>query len=148
MLVKNVTAVTFIVAALAACASAASSNVNTANAEAVSAEMSERSQKTLARFEPTGETQTCIPIRNLRTIKALSDDVLLVRSGSGTYYINRPQSSCNNAGSQKNTLSYRIDGATRLCAGEIVKITTRTSPSLLIGSCALGQFEAVNEKKP
>jgi len=110
--------------------------------------LSTKSQDILARFEPTGETQTCLPTRWIRDIKPLSDTLFLVRVGTSKYYLNRPTSSCEEATRTSSALRYQVDGAPNLCTGETVNVISNRSGSsgLLIGGCALGTFEEVQEK--
>ena len=129
------------VAALNACATS----------EAADAEpeiLSEKSQKTLDRFELTGDTRTCVPTRRIRSIKALSDDLLLVRAGTNSYYLNTPTTTCGKATRHSSALTYRIDGVPSLCAGEIITVVSNRSGAVgtVLGGCTLGEFREVQEK--
>jgi len=118
-------------------------------AESGSAPLSEKSQKTLDRFEATGETINCVPTRRIRSIKPLSDDLFLVRVGSSKYYLNTPTSSCSRATRDSSTINYTIDGVPNLCRGETVTVSSNNfgAAGVVFGGCALGAFEEVQEKE-
>jgi hypothetical protein len=110
--------------------------------------LSPQADKTLARFEATGETSSCVPTRRIRSIKALSETLLLVRVGANDYYLNRPTSKCEQATKDSSALRYQIDGVPNLCTGETVNVVSNRSGAsgLVIGSCALGTFEELRER--
>jgi len=132
-------------AAIAACATSAASET----ADTEPAALSDKAQKTLDSFELTGDTRTCVPTRRIRSIKALSDDLLLVRVNSNDYYLNTPTSSCEDATKSSTALRYQIDGVPNLCTGETVNVISNRSGTagLVLGGCALGDFQEL-ERKP
>jgi len=142
MFKKNQYASACLLVFAAACASAPAAT-NTGPAE-----LSAEAQETLDRFEPTGETRACVPTRRIRDVKPLSNDLLLVRVGTNDYYLNRPTSTCQQATSTSSTLRYQIDGVPNLCTGETVNVVSNRSGSagIVLGGCALGEFEALQEK--
>ncbi|MEL7454483.1 MAG: hypothetical protein AAGJ50_14035 [Pseudomonadota bacterium] len=144
MTIRTQFALTFVAAALAACGTVGATNTE----DAGPAVLSEDAQKTLARFEPTGETVACVPTRRIRDMKPLSDDLLLVRVGATGYYLNRPASTCKNSTNISNSLFYDIDGVPNLCSGEIVNVVSNRpgTVGLVQGGCSLGTFEEVKLK--
>lgn len=118
-----------------------------AEPNAIEAEgLSKKAQATLDRFEPTGTTINCLSVRKIRTIKALSDDLFLVRVGRKNFYLNKPTRECTRASRSDTAITYKIDGAPNLCRGEIVTVVTNRTTSIATGSCALGEFVELREK--
>ena len=120
--------------ALAACASTAPPD-----------DMSESAAARLTKFERTGETESCVSIRNISQIDPLSESLFLVRVGAGRYYLNEVNGRCNRAGSGFTRLQYTTS-LSQLCRNEIVEVRDNSS-GFVLGSCSLGTFERV-EKKP
>lgn len=112
--------------ALAACAS---------SGETVSDE--EKLASALSGWQKTGNTEHCLSLREIESIDAITDDVLLVEARNGMY-LNEVRGSCSNA----DGIGVRFEYATTLsslCKGEIVRIVENTS-GMTIGSCSLGSF--------
>lgn len=112
------------------------------------AELSAKSQETLDRFELTGDARACVPTRRIRDIKALSEDLLLVRIGTNGYYLNRPKDKCEEILDRSSSIFYNIEGVPNLCSGEPVNVISNRpgTSGLVLGNCALGQFEELSEK--
>lgn len=123
--------------------------VSTTAPTAEPAELSTKSQEKLSRFEATGEIRTCLPSRRVRNIDALSEDLFLVQVGANDYYLNRSMGTCEQATRDSSTLRYRIDGVPNLCVGETINVVSNRSGSsgIVLGGCALGEFEKVEEKQ-
>lgn len=117
--------------------------------DTVTDELSEEAQATLDRFEETGDTVNCVPIRNLRKIKALSDDLFLVRVGQNRYYLNRPTRTCKRANDYATSINFSVDGTPRLCKGEPVTVVSNraTGSTFTFGSCSLGEFVELQRKE-
>lgn len=145
MLAKHILPAVICLISLAACAYG-QENVDAVND--TTSQLSARAEKTLARFEPTGETLNCVPTRRIRDIKPLSDELFLVRVGTSKYYLNRPTSACAEATRDSSSINYVIDGVPNLCRGETVTVTSNRpgTAGLTLGGCGLGVFEEVREK--
>lgn len=97
----------------------------------------------LAEFDRTGETETCLPMRRISQIKALSDDVFLVRTGVNGYYLNEVKGRCNGATRPSNRIQYSTS-LSQLCKLQIITIVENTN-GFTVGSCSLGDFERLEK---
>lgn len=107
-------------------------------AEEMSAEVAER----LAEFEPTGETQTCLSVSQIRSIDPLDEWRFLVRAGGG-YYLNEVSGRCNDADRAGNRLQYTISTG-QLCRNEIITVVDNIN-GFTVGSCGLGDFQKLEK---
>lgn len=105
---------------------------------------SEAAAGKLAKFERTGETQSCLRLRRIDHIKPLDERHFLVEAGT-EYYLNTTNSKCSGADGINHRLQYRTTQA-QLCRLEIVSVVDNSS-GVTVGSCALGDFERLTEKK-
>lgn len=142
MLNRVLYAAAITLAAVSLAAFSANAEPNTIETEG----LSEKAQSTIAQFEQTGKTVRCLRVRNIRTIKALSDGLFLVREGRKNFYLNKPTRECKRASKRDTAITYKIDGAPRLCSGEIVTVSTNRATPIALGSCALGEFVELREK--
>ena len=114
-------------------------------ATAASGGMSEKAAATLAQYEPTGETESCIGLRNIRSMSPLDEQNFLVKVTGGKVYLNRVSGRCAGADSAFNRLQYKTS-INQLCRNEIITVVDNTQ-GFTVGSCGLGTFERL-EKKP
>jgi hypothetical protein len=94
-------------------------------------------------FEGTGEKVHCVEMRSA-DITPIDESTFLFRSGTGTWYLNRTRSACNDADSRFSRLDIKLFN-TQLCSGEILRVVDRQS-GIFQGSCALGDFERLAKK--
>lgn len=106
-------------------------------------EMSEEVAATLAGFERTGETDTCLPLRSIDQIKPLDDRNLLIEMRNGDFYLNEPSSRCGGARDIGTYIEYRTT-LSSLCRNEIIRIVDN-STGFTVGSCGLGEFHELVE---
>lgn len=97
----------------------------------------------LAKYEKTGETDNCLPLRNIDSIKAIDDYNFLIEMRNGNYYLNELSSRCSNASDSFNRLQYRTTIAS-LCRNEIVSVVDN-STGFTVGSCGLSEFQEVTK---
>jgi hypothetical protein len=109
-------------------------------------ELSPEAAAELAKFERTGEMQSCVSIANLNQIKPLSDKLFLVRVGVNDYYLNEVSGRCSGASSSFSHLQYTTS-LTQLCRNEIIHVVD-TSTGMHLGACGLGSFEKLKQKPP
>ena len=97
----------------------------------------------LSEFERTGELETCLPLRRINQLEALSDDVFLVRTGANGYYLNEVKGRCNGATRSSNRIQYSTS-LSQLCKLQIITIVENTN-GFTVGSCSLGDFERLEK---
>lgn len=127
---------------LAAAFVAAGAGCATASTPEPTAKVAER----LAQFEPTGKTQSCLPLTQIQSIDPLDDYRFLVETRGGDYYLNKASGRCSSAGRPGYFIEYTVSGST-LCRNEIVRVVDNAS-GITAGSCGLGDFEALEEAPP
>jgi len=104
---------------------------------------SSRGAEILGKYKPTGETLSCLPVRQIDSMKFVEDSVILVETHSGKVYFNQTSNDCN--GARANTfIAYSTTGPT-LCRNEIVRVIDNSSGAFM-GSCAIGSFDRVEKK--
>ena len=104
----------------------------------------ERTAAFLKRYEPTGKTMRCVPMRPLRGSQALDDQTIVFETlGRSKAYRNRLLSPCIRL-LQEDRFIFDTFG-TQLCQGEI--LTVIDVFGIPWGSCALGPFE-VYKRRP
>lgn len=129
-------------AAVAAIAFSAALAVPAAARETAAA----KAERTLAKFERTGEMTDCLLGSQINEIDPLTDELFLVRVGAGTYYLNEVNGSCNGAARSFSRLQY-TRSTSQLCRLQIVSVYENTS-NIFMGSCSLGSFEKLKMKPP
>lgn len=133
MIAKKLFLAALIALPIGACATAGASD-----------EISEKVAAKLAEFEPTGETTTCLNTTRIRSIDALDDKRLLVRTNSNGYYLNEISGRCSGAARAGNRIQYTISTG-QLCRNEIIQVVDNTS-GFTVGSCGLGSFQELVKK--
>lgn len=123
--------------------------VPTAQGESATEPLSDKAQATLDRFEETGAEVNCLRVRAIRSIKPLSDDLFLVRAGHNKYYLTRSKQTCRDATHPTTALTYDINGAPRLCRGELLTVFSNRpgAAGIATGSCSIGTFSELREKE-
>lgn len=105
--------------------------------------VSSKGAEKLGKYSPTGESVSCLPLRQIDSMKFVEDSIILVKTHSGATYFNQTSNDCN--GARANTfISYSTTGPT-LCRNEIVRVIDNGS-GMFMGSCSLGSFDRVEEK--
>lgn len=108
------------------------------------ASKTDRLAETLSKYERTGEYESCLSLRSIRSMTALDDKHFLVRVGAGKYYLNETRR-CGGASRAGNRIQYTIRGVSQLCKNEIITIVDNSS-GMTVGSCGLNAFERLEEK--
>lgn len=109
-------------------------------------EVNQSAANTLAKYERTGETTTCLSITQISQIKPVTESTFLVRVRSGDYYVNDVSGRCNNATRSFTRIEYTTS-LNQLCSNEIIRIVDNTN-GFQVGGCGLGRFEKLKEKPP
>ncbi|NWG71905.1 MAG: hypothetical protein HXY23_09905 [Parvularculaceae bacterium] len=105
--------------------------------------VSSKGAEILGKYKPTGDTQSCLSLRQIDTMKFVEDSIIFVKSNTGDVYFNQTSNDCN--GARRNTyIQYSTTGPT-LCRNEIVQVIDSGSGAFM-GSCSLGDFERFVEK--
>ena len=121
--------VPFLALALAACASNESPTAQTAAAEEVPAAL---------KGEAIGKPVSCLTTRDIDQIKAVTDQVVLVRMRGGDVYRAEPQPSCPRLSRTGSALSYKTT-TSQLCNIDPVTVFDPIS-GIFYGTCTLGDF--------
>ena len=102
----------------------------------------DRTKRQLDNFEPTGNIERCLNVRNIDSITALEDDVFLVRAGR-TFYLNEPSRRCSGASDPFTYLQYEVSVGS-LCRNEIIHVVDQSS-GIRAGGCTLGDFQELQK---
>ncbi|WP_375286014.1 hypothetical protein [Sphingomonas sp.] len=93
---------------------------------------------------PTGEPQTCIPLRAIRESLVRSDRVIDFRTGGDRYYrVTLPQN-CPGLGFERR-FAYATS-LSQLCSNDIITVLNQT-PVMRGASCGLAPFQPVTIAK-
>lgn len=95
----------------------------------------------LAGYEKTGEVVRCLPLTQVRDSDAIDDTALLFETRGGDMYLNELRGQCIGLG-RHDRYSYKTT-QNQVCAGDIITVADSVGNS--IGSCGLGEFEALAE---
>lgn len=107
--------------------------------EMMEPEMSVEAAETLAAYDVTGETESCLSTRRIDQIKPLDERHWMVETVNGDMYLNRVGRGCNGADRSFSYLQYDTPTA-QLCRGEIIRVIDNGS-NMVQGSCGLGDYE-------
>ncbi len=110
-----------------------------ASGEMMEPEMSVEAAETLAGYNFTGETQSCLSTNRIDQIEPLDERHWLVETVNGDMYLNRVSRGCSGADRSFTYLQYEIPTG-QLCRGEIVRVIDNGS-NMSQGSCGLGDYE-------
>jgi hypothetical protein len=99
--------------------------------------------KVEARYQPTGETKRCVPLRHLRESRILDAQTIFFRSVGKKAYVNRLPRKCPRLVAEER-FSYSTTIG-QLCNTEIITVIDSMGSSW--GGCGLGDFE-VWQRKP
>lgn len=106
-----------------------------------SSAMAEDSAKILAGYEKTGESLSCLNLRQVRDTDPLDDYGIIFEVAGKKTYLNELNSRCARLGREKR-FSYKTS-INRICRGEI--ITVFDSFGNVAGSCSLGDFQELSK---
>lgn len=98
-------------------------------------------QETLSHYERTGESVDCLPLRNIRETKPVSDYALFVQGTGGAYYINEFDDRCFNLAREKRYVHNAV--VPRMCKGDVIRVLD--SSGSRGSSCVIGAFEELVE---
>ncbi len=121
------------VLALAGCASAPQAE-----------EVNRAAANTLAQYERTGETTTCLSIVDITTIRPVTETTFLMRVRGGDYYVNDVSGRCNGATRSFSRIEYTTS-LSQLCRNELIRIVDNTT-GFQLGGCGLGAYEKLKKK--
>ncbi|MEQ8434888.1 MAG: hypothetical protein RIA71_11660 [Oceanicaulis sp.] len=107
--------------------------------EMMEPDMSVEAAETLAEYDFTGETRSCLSANRIDEIKPLDERHWLVETVGGDMYLNRVSRGCNGADRSFTYLQYEIPTG-QLCRGEIVRVIDNGS-NMSQGACGLGDYE-------
>lgn len=105
--------------------------------------VSSKGSEILAKYKPTGETESCLPLRQIDSMKFVEDSIILVETNSKKIYFNQTSNDCNGARGNRR-IEYITTGSS-LCRNEIIRVVDNGS-GMFMGSCSLGGFDRVEEK--
>ncbi|MHA7872858.1 MAG: DUF6491 family protein [Hyphococcus sp.] len=96
----------------------------------------------LAGYEKTGETTRCIPLTQLRGSDPVDDTAMLFELRNGEMYLNELRGKC--IGLKRNDRYSFQTTQNQICVGDVIVISNRAG-TVPLGSCGLGEFEALAE---
>lgn len=99
-------------------------------------------QRIMARYEASGKTETCIPMRRLGSSIVFDDQTIFFQGRGKRAYLNRLPAKC--AGLAREERFAYANSFGSLCRAEI--ITVLDSFGRAWGSCGLGSFEEMVKK--
>jgi len=101
-----------------------------------------RLERILEKYEPTGETRQCVPLRYLRDSKIIDDQTIFFHGAGKKAYMNRLPHRCISLAREERFMY--STSISQLCRAEI--ITVLDSFGRQWGSCGLGDFEVWQKK--
>ncbi len=96
-------------------------------------------------FNKTDEVTTCLPLRQVKSIKSAGKKKFLVSANGGRFYLNETSGNCSGAGKPFTYLQYKTS-MNSLCKGEIIRVIDN-SGGFTVGSCSLGKFTKLEKKE-
>jgi len=102
-----------------------------------------RLERILEKYEPTGETRHCVPLRYLRDSQIIDDQTIFFHGLGKKAYMNKLPHRCISLAREERFMY--STSISQLCKSEI--ITVLDSFGRQWGSCGLGEFEEW-QKKP
>ena len=93
-------------------------------------------------YELTGESRTCLSVRNIDDIDTSNEEAWIVTTNSRDTYLTRVSGGCQAASSSFTYISYNAHGG-QLCRGEIVRVIDQGADTT-VGSCGIGEFEELS----
>ena len=105
--------------------------------------VSSKGSELLAKYQPTGDTVSCLLLRQIDSMKFVEDSLILIETNGGKYYLNQTSNDCN--GARGNRRIEYITTGSALCRNEIIRVVDNGSGTFM-GSCSLGAFERLEEK--
>ncbi len=100
---------------------------------------SEALTEVLAGFERSGETRSCLSVRNIDQIDPIDDTHWLVTTRGRDTYLTEVGRGCRNADSNFTYLQYRVTIG-QLCRGDIVDVVDQGT-NMRQGACSIGAYE-------
>lgn len=95
----------------------------------------------LAKYEKTGESVSCLSLPSVKDTDPLDDQAIMFEVRGGDVYLNELRGVCAGLGLNKR-FSYKTT-QNRICRGDIITVSDPVGNS--IGSCSLGEFEALTK---
>ena len=97
---------------------------------------------TLEGYSRTGETQSCLSLRQIDQIDPVDDTHWIFETRTGDKYLNEVSRGCRRADGLGTYIHYETTGAS-LCRNDIVEVRDRGTNDL-VGSCSLGDYEELS----
>ena len=151
MLLKRVLSVSFLVAALVFPGATAQDNSKPEQKTRTEEEKpkgrlerraAERRARLMEKYESTGHTETCVPMRTLRQSVIFDNQTIFFESTGRRAFINHLPNKC--AGLLREQRFAYANSFGSLCRGQIITILDNFGRSW--GSCGLGEFEELKKK--
>lgn len=99
----------------------------------------EQESQAIEGYALTGETRSCLQLRQIDDMEMHDDENLLITTRSGDAYLSKVGSGCSQAGGLGAYIQTNTSGRS-LCRNDIIYIRDSTFNGTL-GSCRLGEFE-------
>ena len=111
---------------------------------AAAATRAEKAKAELAKYEKTGNVESCLQTYRIRNSNVIDDQHIIFETSGGKYYLNTLPYKCSQLGFEQR-FGYTLSGPAQLCNVDFITVLTTTGPG---ASCGLGKFEEVLKKKP
>ena len=92
-------------------------------------------------FEKTGVTKNCLIKSRVRDTDMIDDYTIIFEAKGGKYYVNELNARCNRLAAEGRFRTQSTQN--KFCSGDI--ITVFNDFNIVLGSCALGDFEELEE---
>ncbi|HEY0149436.1 MAG TPA: hypothetical protein VGB70_10580 [Allosphingosinicella sp.] len=129
--------------ALAALGLAAGCAASTDDRAELRADTDVRLAAELSNYRQSGNTRSCVPLRNLGGNRSVGEGAVVFGSGS-RIWVNRPRDGCPLLRDDR-TLILRTTSS-QICSGDIVSVVDAQS-GIHYGSCALGDFTPLERRR-
>lgn len=94
----------------------------------------------VAALPATGETRRCLPLGSIRSTQPVNDKVIMVRTGTNSWYRNDLRTACSALRHDSTIVHKPTSGM--MCEMDIIQLVDPTS-RMGFGSCSLGAFTPV-----
>lgn len=96
----------------------------------------------VAEYDTTGDVVSCIPLKQVRVSDAIADDAIIFTLNNGDVYLNKLRGTC--IGLARNDRFSLKTTQNKICRGDILTVSNPVGVDM--GSCGLGDFEAVGDQ--
>ena len=95
----------------------------------------------LSDYEKTGEMVSCLPLTTVKDSDPIDDGAILFETNNGEVYLSELRGTCIGLARNKR-FSYKTT-QNQICKGDIITVANPVGQPL--GSCSLGEFEALSK---